>query len=277
MDLDGESILIGPEAIYRAAMIREQIGDWKKAFDHLHLIAEAYVLYDYEIVAESLMRIAEKLATIELPKKWGFLPRLRSPSEDQTRLNKIVKLSKGPKFAPRALMILAEISLQNDKEEEAIDALSRLINYFPEHHLSEKAYFMLGKIYQGLVSGPSYDQTVTQEALNYFNDYMLLYSRPPERGVGESEKHFEERRKGAEIRKAQARENILQLNEIRGESYLELGKYAEDYGKYYLVRWKELGNKPAKRFYERVLEVANPSDAATEARARLKKIKLQDD
>ena len=58
---------------------------------------------------------------------------------------------------------------------------------------------------------------------------------------------------------------------------MELGKYAEDYGKYYLVRWKELGNKPAKRFYERVLEVSNPSDAATEARARLKKIKLQDD
>ena len=136
---------------------------------------------------------------------------------------------------------------------------------------------MLGEIYQGLVSGPSYDQTATQEALHYFLDYMLLYSRPPERGVGESKQDFEERSKGAAMRKDQARENITRLYEIWGESYLELGKYAEDYGKYYLVRWKELGNKPAKRFYERVLEVANPSNAATEARTRLAKVKLQDD
>ena len=96
MDLDGESILIGPEAIYRAAMIREQIGDWKKAFDHLHLIAEAYVLYDYEIVAESLLRIAEKLATIELPKKWGFLPRLKVSFRRSNEIKQNSQTFQGP-------------------------------------------------------------------------------------------------------------------------------------------------------------------------------------
>ena len=50
---------MGPEALYQAAMIREKQGDWKKAFDHLQLIARAYVRYDFERVANSLMRIAE--------------------------------------------------------------------------------------------------------------------------------------------------------------------------------------------------------------------------
>jgi len=270
---EGKSILIGPESIYRAAMIREQKGDWKKAFDHLKLIAEAYVLYDFELVAASLTRIAEKLATAELPKKWGFVPQLRSSSDDRDRLNEIVKLSRGPKYAPRALMILAEISLQAEKEEEAIDALSRLVNYYPEHYLSEKAYFVLGEIYEGLVSGPSYDQTSTQEALNYYTDYLYLYSKHPDQGVDESLQQFEDRVKSSAERREQARIRIEQLKEIWGQSYLELGKYVEDYGKYYLIRWEELGTQPARRFYQRVLEVVNTSEAAREAESRLGQLK----
>ena len=53
-------VQIGPEALYRAAKIRENRGDWQKAFASLRLIAEAYTDYDFERVAESLMRIAER-------------------------------------------------------------------------------------------------------------------------------------------------------------------------------------------------------------------------
>ena len=64
-------IQVGPESLYRAALIREQKGDWQKAFEHLRLIAKAYTEYDFERVAESLMRIAERLAMEKLPRKWG--------------------------------------------------------------------------------------------------------------------------------------------------------------------------------------------------------------
>ena len=52
-------------------------------------------------------------------------------------------------------MALAEISIKDEKTEEAVDALERLINLYPENFLSEKAYYLLATIYEGKVSGPS--------------------------------------------------------------------------------------------------------------------------
>ena len=64
-------------------------------------------------------------------------------------------------------MALAEISLKDEQEEEAIDGLERLINLYPENYLCEKAYFLMAEIYRGRVTGPSYDQGSTLKALNF--------------------------------------------------------------------------------------------------------------
>ena len=139
----GNEIQIGPESLYRAANLREKKGDWQKAFQHLRLIAEAYTDYDFERVAESLMRIAERLAKDKLPRKWGVVPRFRSGVQDRLRLNQIAGLARGPRFAPRALMALSEIAIKDNKEEEAIDALERLTNLYPDNYLCEESYFIL--------------------------------------------------------------------------------------------------------------------------------------
>ena len=78
---------VGPESLYRAAIIRENKGDWQKAFEHLRLIAQAYTNYDFERIAESLMRLAERLAKEDIPRKWGVIPRFRSGSQDRIRLD----------------------------------------------------------------------------------------------------------------------------------------------------------------------------------------------
>ena len=54
-----------------------------KAFEYHRLIAQAYNNYDFERIAESLMRLAERLAKEDLPRKWGILPRFRSESSDR--------------------------------------------------------------------------------------------------------------------------------------------------------------------------------------------------
>ena len=82
-------------------------------------------------------------------------------------------------------MILAEISIKYDKEEEAIDALMRMINLYPDHYLAEKAYFQLAQVYQKMVSGPQYDQGSTLKALNFYEDYLILY-KPPAKDLNES-------------------------------------------------------------------------------------------
>ena len=113
------------------------------------------------------MRLAERLAKEDIPRKWGVIPRFRSGSQDRIRLDEIANLARGPRFAPRALMALAEIALKDDKEEEAVDALERIVNLYPENYLSEKAYFMLAKVYKDRVAGPAYDQGSTMKALNF--------------------------------------------------------------------------------------------------------------
>ena len=266
-------IQIGPESLYRAATLREKKGDWQKAFKHLRLIAEAYTEYDFEKVAESLMRIAERLAKDTLPKKWGVLPRFRSGSEDRLRLNQIVNLARGPRFAPRALMVLSEIAIKDDREEEAIDALERLTNLYPDNYLCEEAYFLLAQIFEDRVSGPSYDQGATLKALNFYEDYLILFSQSPPQSKHETASNYKIRVEEAKERNNLAEVGRKKMREILAASKVEVGQYVEKFGKYYLTHWRELGNRPALQFYNEAITTAPESTAAREAEKKVAELR----
>ena len=275
--LQGEKIKIGPESLYRASILRERKGDWQKGFEHLRLIAKAYTDYDFERVAESLMRLAERLAKDDLPRKWGIFPRFRSGSQDRIRLDEIANLARGPRFAPRALMALAEIALRDDKEEEAVDALERIVNLYPENYMAEKAYFMLAKFYEERVSGPAYDQGSTLKALNFYEDYLILYAKPPPQSIHEDVKSFKARVQASKERFASAEEGRNKMRQTLAESKLEVAQYIEKYGKYFLVRWRELGNRPALQFYNEAINSAPESDAARIAEKKVVELRAIDE
>ena len=180
VNIDGNSYLVGPESLFRAAKIREEKGDWSKSFEHLRLIAQAYTSYDFELVAESLMRVSERLAKDKLPRKWGVIPRFRSGTQDRSRLNEIAGLARGPRFAHGTYGI-SRISIKDEKTDEAVEALDRLVNLYC--YLEEKAYYLLATIYQNKVAGPSYDQGATLKALNFFEDYLILYNEAPAKAL----------------------------------------------------------------------------------------------
>lgn len=272
-----EEIQIGPESLFRAAIIRENRGDWQKAFTHLKLIAEAYTDYNFERVAESLMRIAERLAKDKLPRKWGVIPRFRSGNRDRMRLDQIAGLARGPKFAPRALMALAEIAAKDNKDDEAVDALERLVNLYPENYLCEEAYFLLAKIFESRVSGPAYDQGSTLKALNFFEDYIILYSKSPPRSKHESAEDYKVRLAEAEGRRSEAEVGRKKMRETLAASKVEVGEFVEKYGKYYMVRWKELGNGPALQFYNEAITTAPESKAARVAEKKVETLRASDE
>jgi outer membrane protein assembly factor BamD len=269
----GKVIQVGPESLYRAAKIREDMGDWQKAFSRLRLIAEAYTDYDFERVAESLMRIAERLANDKLPRKWGVLPRFRSGSQDRLRLNQIASLARGPRFAPRALMALSEIAIKDKKEDEAIDALERLINLYPDNYLCEEAYFVLAKIFEDRVAGPAYDQGATLKALNFYEDYLILYPKSPLKSKHETLENYQLRLTSAKQRKSDAEEGRRKMRETLSASKVVVGKYVEKYGKYFLTHWRELGNKPALQFYNEAITTAPESKAAREAEKKVAELR----
>jgi outer membrane protein assembly factor BamD len=272
-----EVIQLGPESLFRAAIIREKRGDWQKAFVYLKLIAEAYTDYNFERVAESLMRIAERLAKEKLPRKWGVIPRFRSGNQDRMRLDQIAGLARGPKFAPRALMALSEIATKDNKDDEAVDALERLVNLYPENYLCEEAYFLLAKIYESRVSGPAYDQGSTLKALNFFEDYIILYSKSPPRSKHETDEAYQTRMAEAEERRTQAEIGRKKMRETLAASKVEVGQFVEKYGKYYMVRWKELGNAPALQFYNEAITTAPESEAARVAEKKVAKLRASDE
>jgi outer membrane protein assembly factor BamD len=70
--------------------------------------------------------------------------------------------------------------------EDAIDALDRMINNYPQSLLAPDAYLKLGQTHASLVDGPYYDQASTKEAMTYFTDFMLLF--PSDGGVAAAEK-----------------------------------------------------------------------------------------
>ena len=269
---NGVEIQIGPEALFRAAQLHEKKGTWPKAFERLQLIAEAYTEYDFEKVADALMKIAERLAKEKRPRKWGVLPRFRSGEQDRFRLNQIANLARGPKYAPRALMALAELAHKADETEEAIDALERLVNLYPESHYCEKAYFDLASIHESKVAGPAYDQGATLKALNLYEDYLILFETPPPKSKHETPEDFEARTKAAKDRLVSAEQGRKRMREVLSASKLLVGRYVEKYGKFFIIRWRELGDGPAKQFYSEAITVAPDSKSAVEAKTRLENL-----
>ena len=205
------------------------------------------------------------------------IPRFRSGVQDRSRLNEIAGLARGPRFAPRALMALAEISIKDEKSDEAVDALDRLVNLYPENYLGEKAYFLLAPIYKNKVTGPSYDQGATLKALNFFEDYLILYAQPPIQSTHESRDDYQRRLNESKDRKADAEKGRKQMRQVLAASKVELGEYIEKFGKYYLTRWRELGNAPAIQFYNEAITTAPESTAAREAEQKITDLRASDE
>ena len=67
------------------------------------------------------------------------------------------------------------------------------------------------------------------------------------------------------------------MRQTLAESKLEVARYVERYGKYFLVRWKELGNQPALQFYNEAIDSAPESEAARIAEKKVAELRAADD
>ena len=65
----------------------------------------------------------------------------------------------------------------------------------------------------------------------------------------------------------------LRGRETLAASKVQAGKYVEEYGKYFMTRWKELGNRPAIQYYNEAITIAPESDAAKIAEKRVAQLR----
>lgn len=225
----------------RVLMERER---WVKAFDEFQKIVENHPSYEnFDRVTLSQFDCATALMEGARGKIFGVIPGFRQYNTAIEQFEQIVSNAPFSDFAPLSLMNVALLAQQRDNPDEAIDALDRLINNYPQSMLAPDAYFNLAKTYSELVKGPEYDQGSTRQAIRYFEDFLALY---PDNEQAEA-----------------AEANLDKMENVLASNRLEFGEF------YYLYR---NNNTAALIFYNETISVAPESDAAERARERIQAI-----
>ena len=171
------SSIYAPEALYRAAHARLSRKQYNKAFDDFQEIILRYpnTKRFNEIIGEQYRIASALLDGARSRIFWGIIPGFRN--RDKAVLNFEIILNNAPysDYAPLALMNIARGHQKLGNHEEAIDALDRLINSYPQHLLVPDAYIKLAHTHASLVEGPDYDQASSRDAASYYEDFMILF------------------------------------------------------------------------------------------------------
>jgi outer membrane protein assembly factor BamD len=169
-----------PEAFYRIAKIRLARKQYYRAFDAYQAMIVRYPNNERfnEVIGEQY-RIANALMDGARNRLWGTVPAFRNRDRAVQYFEQIVANAPYSDYAPLGLMNVARAHQRAKRVPEAIDALDRMINNYPQSLLAPDAYLKLAQTHASLVDGPLYDQSSTREAITYFEDYMILFPSDP--------------------------------------------------------------------------------------------------
>jgi outer membrane protein assembly factor BamD len=232
------------EALHLRGLIYMAKERWKKGFEQLQRAIEEHPEYEhFDQIISSQFDCATALMEGARGRILWVFPGFKQYDTAAKHFEQIVGNAPYSDYAPLALMNIALVSETRDEPEEAIDALDRLINYYPQSMLAPDAYYNLAQTYSSLVQGEEYDQGSTRQAISYYEDFLILF--PTSNYTGEVEAH------------------LKQMENLLASSRLNLGNF------YYYFR---SNNTAALVFYNEAITIAPDSEAAAEARNRIEDI-----
>jgi outer membrane protein assembly factor BamD len=182
-----------PEALYRSAHLYLARKQYLKAFESFQQIVSRYPNSTRfnQIIGEQY-RIASALLDGARPRAWGWLPLMPARVKGLEYFEYILFNAPYSDYAPLSVMNIARGYQRLHNTEEAIDALDRMVNTYPQSLLAPDAYLQLAQTHASLVQGPEYDQSSTKEALTYYQDFMILF--PNDASISASAKGLDEMR-----------------------------------------------------------------------------------
>lgn len=229
------------EALYRTGLIRQKRKEYYKAFDAFQQMLQRYPSSEKfsQVVAEQY-RIASLLLDGARSYMWGVIPGLKNREKAIEYFEQIVANAPYSDYAPLSLMNIARGHQRMDATEEAIDALDRMINNYPQNLLTPDAYLKLAQTHSSLVDGAYYDQASTKEAITYYEDYLIQF--PGDAGAASAEK------------------GLAEMKSMLAESKMILADYYYKYRRNY---------KAARVFYNEAITTYPDSPVAARARTML--------
>lgn len=229
------------EALYKLGQIYMDRCQFEQAFCSFQKIIVEYPSYPkFNDVIAIQFEIASKLKRGDRPYYWGIIPGFRDYHASIEYYESIVTNAPYTNYAPMALMNISDLADSHGNPEDVIDALDRLVSNYRDSNLAPCAYVKLADTYACMVQGPDYDQGSTLRAINYYQDFLLLY--PDNELVQEAECKLKNAR------------------DTHARSKLRMGDF------YYKYRNNCLA---AKIYYNETITVAPNSRAAEEAHSQL--------
>ena len=173
--------IYAPEALYRQGKLLQGRKQLYKAFTAYQSVLRLYpnTKRFNEVIGEQYRIASALLDGAHNHVLGGLLPSFSNRTKGLEYFEVILLNAPYSDYAPLALMDIARGYQRDKSREEAIDALDRLVNTYPQSVLAPVAYLKLGDLHASLTQGPKYDQASTKEAMTYYEDYMILYPGDP--------------------------------------------------------------------------------------------------
>jgi len=234
--------IYAPEAYYRSAKLRVVRKEYTKAFDDFQQVISRYpnTKRFNEIIGEQYRIASALLDGARSRTFFGLLPGFKSRDKGLEYFETILANAPFSDYAPLSLMNIARGHQALKQTEDAMDALDRMINNYPQSLLAPDAYLKLAQAHASLVDGPYYDQASTKESITYFTDFMLLF--PSDANVATAEKGLDS------------------MKTMLAESKMKIGDF------YF---YKRNNFTAAKVFYNEAITAYPESDIAKRAKFRL--------
>ena len=231
------------QSFYNTGVIQFERKNWNKAFTAFQSILAFHPDFPrFNQLVEYQFRIALAEARGQGTRFLFVLP-YRALNKATQHFEVVVRNAPYSPLAPLALMNVALIHQHKGQTAEAIDALDRLINSYPESLLADDAYLSLAETFATLVQGPLYDQGATREAISYFEDFLILFSENQNAAVAE--------------------DGLAEMEDVYARSKLVIGRYYYKYRRWY---------DAAEIFLNEAITIAPESPAAGTAREYLARI-----
>ena len=229
-----------PNALYRSARLYFDRRRFRKAFEDYYRIIRGYPNFEnYNQVITEEFEIASALMEEKTSKYFGIIP-FRNYDLATRYFEAIIASAPYSDYAPLSLMNVALIHKKRGNSLHAIDALDRLINFYPRSMLASDAYLELAESFSSMVDGPRYDQGATREAISHYEDFLILYPEGPEVSIGET--------------------GLSDMQDVYAKSKLQMGEF------YYKKRSNYVA---AQVFFNEAITVAPTSPSANKAREYL--------
>jgi outer membrane protein assembly factor BamD len=173
--------IYAPEAFYRSAKLELARKGYSKAFEDFQQVIGRYpnTKRFNEIIGEQYRIASAMLDGARGRMFFGLLPGFVSREKALEYFETILVNAPFSDYAPLSLMNIARGHQKLKQTEDAMDALDRMINNYPQSLLAPDAYLRLAQAHASLVDGPYYDQASTKESMTYFTDFMLLFPSDP--------------------------------------------------------------------------------------------------